>query len=151
MKKYLLIIVTGVFYFHSYGQEALEVQYEYDNAGNRIARYVIVLEDDGTKSFKRNKQSDNSTDETYYIDNLDDISLKIFPNPTNSYINIQIDNIFTEINGFISIYSTSGSKIFTDNINTTNKRIDLSNYPNGVYLVNISINGKETTWKVVKK
>ena len=52
---------------------------------------------------------------------------------------------------FFLFYTTLGVQILAKKIETDNIDINISNQPNGVYLLQITINGKSTTWKIVKK
>lgn len=51
----------------------------------------------------------------------------------------------------LEIYTAQGVQIMAEKVNTYNTDINISNHPQGVYLLQITINGKSTIWKIVKK
>ncbi|MEE4196107.1 MAG: T9SS type A sorting domain-containing protein [Bacteroidales bacterium] len=67
--------------------------------------------------------------------------LKIYPNPTQGDITIEIPEN-TENQTTVDIYSLSGAKVFTQKISSDNHRINLSELNNGIYIVRIQQNGK---------
>ncbi len=146
-----LIILLG-FGFRANAQEmgVMQREYEYDNAGNRIVRKVLILEDgsSGQKSMKN--QSDSHQDD-FFTDKAGDISLKIFPNPTTSSVTLEIDNLTETIAGNLEIYNFAGTRIDTREISSHTTKIDLSRYTSGTYLITVRINDKNTYWKIVKQ
>lgn len=75
--------------------------------------------------------------------------INIYPNPTSNEINFQ----FTEIPNktyTISILNTMGKQVYFEQVNNfgTNHKIQ-TELASGVYFVNISVDGKMTTKKIV--
>lgn len=70
-------------------------------------------------------------------------TIQIFPNPTNSVINIVV-NDHAAYSGF-ELYDVTGQLIMSGS--QLQKSIDLTNYPNGLYFVRIA----DVTRKVIKK
>ena len=72
--------------------------------------------------------------------------INVFPNPSNGKINVNFKQA-TEIR----IVNITGKIIYQENINnnvTKSKSIDMSNFANGIYFVNI-INGEKSTVKKI--
>jgi photosystem II stability/assembly factor-like uncharacterized protein len=66
----------------------------------------------------------------------EDVSLKVSPNPTSRFLNIEYANDFKPT--FLTIYNASGKTVFTQtNLSTASQRIDLQGFENGVYLVQL--------------
>lgn len=75
----------------------------------------------------------------------------IYPNPASNIINVKITDLNNE-KCSIEIYNAQGillEKI--NNITQNNTVVDISNYPQGFYFVNVQQNDKQTMLKVVKK
>ena len=74
---------------------------------------------------------------------------KIFPNPTNDYIQVKL---FENVSGSYSIFSIDGKRIISQQFNyVKNLQIDFSNLPNGIYILNLqSIEGKVSFNKIIK-
>ena len=67
----------------------------------------------------------------------DDISVALYPNPASEFLNITVKGGLTK--GSIKIFSALGTEIFSDELDNF-KKIDLSDFKNNVYLVNIYSN-----------
>lgn len=153
--KFLSLFFIMIISISSYGQtlDVMKREYGYDAAGNRILRKVVVIPEQ--KSIASNQEQALETDtnqweEKYYLDDLEGISLKIFPNPTNSRVSIEVQNVETKIDGTISLYNVSGALLCTQKIQATQVDLDLRAYSKGTYFAVIRINGKITNWKIVK-
>lgn len=73
---------------------------------------------------------------------LSKAELVIYPNPTSDYINISDDNVKET-----SIVDFTGKIL----LKSTSKKIDLSNLPKGVYILNATLsNGKSISKKIIK-
>ncbi len=58
----------------------------------------------------------------------------IYPNPSEDFINIEIENINNTI---IEIYNLSGTLVFSRALNSKLEKIDISGFPMGIYLVKV--------------
>jgi hypothetical protein len=121
-----------------------KIAYSYDEAGNRVKREIVMTVQ---KSRSKNAMSDSS----YYSDMVNSHSIKIYPNPTEGRLNISINADMTKSSCKLEIYSILGARILVQNIASDNTAIDISNQPNGIYLLSITINKETTTWKIIKK
>ena len=67
----------------------------------------------------------------------------IYPNPTSDYVYL------SGINGDskATVYDITGKLL----LSTSKKKIDLSSYPNGLYIVNMSSNNKSITQRIIKE
>ena len=70
------------------------------------------------------------------VDN-DDVSVALYPNPASEFLNVTIKGGLTK--GSIKIFSALGTEIYADELDSF-KKIDLSDFKNNVYLVNIYSN-----------
>jgi hypothetical protein len=75
----------------------------------------------------------------------EDISIKIFPNPTRSIVNIKApDNIL-----LVKLYSPLGDIISENRMNQDVFSMDLSIYPDGVYFLHVETEKRNITEKIV--
>lgn len=74
------------------------------------------------------------------IQNMDGINqMSIFPNPSNSELNIQIASEYL-INANLSISDLTGKKLFNENVSVSdvyNYKLNVSNYSKGMYFVTL--------------
>ena len=84
----------------------------------------------------------------------ENFSCSAFPNPTSGLLKININNEEKEIVNF-KIFNIIGEEIFADSFKSINsyysKTIDISNFADGVYIVQISDNKYTSSLKIIKK
>jgi len=132
-------------------------EYKYDEAGNRISRQYIKIKT------KINLQEDSllidslyndsiiaKEDMDVYKDNIGDKEISIFPNPTLGKLRVEVSNIEDGDIIILKVFDLQGREIYS-NEKLSNYDIDLSNYENGVYLLDIILNNEKSYWKIVKE
>lgn len=78
--------------------------------------------------------------------NEDKENFEIFPNPSTDFIRFSIDQPAT-----VSIYNGSGEKVLSDyKIDDKNTSISLESYSNGLYIVQLDLNGNNYFKKIIK-
>jgi polyhydroxybutyrate depolymerase len=89
----------------------------------------------------------NHIDNTLSIPNFGNLenTIRVFPNPTNNLINIEINNLL-ELKEII-LYNTLGENL---NLKSTDGLIDLTNLNTGIYFLNIKTSKGAITKKVVR-
>ncbi|CAN5266328.1 hypothetical protein BH09BAC5_BH09BAC5_12890 [soil metagenome] len=96
---------------------------------------------------------DHNTNALYFTDatltgiseqNNSNLSVNIFPNPSNGTFSIES----TTENSTIEIANTLGEIIYSSQINSDKAEIDLSNQPTGIYFATIQ-NGEEIIYKKI--
>jgi len=78
--------------------------------------------------------------------NADQVS--IYPNPTSGKLNIELNNLPQSAQ--VSVFDVVGREIKTSNnaINASRIEIDLSDQPNGIYLIKVSAGGRNYQQKI---
>lgn len=79
------------------------------------------------------------------VNDLNKTNISIYPNPVVDQLNIQSNKPISEV----SIYNIEGKFLASFTGNT--EKIDLANYPKGVYLVTVTTGKVTKTQKVIKK
>lgn len=81
--------------------------------------------------------------------------ITVFPNPTNGNFSINVKSENAGSNKQLTIYNLVGKVIVKKNLEITSgnftDKVDLSSYPNGMYFIEISVDGKKSTSKLIKK
>jgi len=133
------------------GQGGAGVMYEVDTSGNLVwgpynadsqkgFRYecdypgIIALE-----PYMMNTTTTSCFDPAS-LDNLPSYDLKVYPNPTNSDIIIEL-NSFKLSNITVSVYNSIGKEVINkyikDNSGFIQEKLSFLNYPKGIYFLNI--------------
>lgn len=148
----LLLILSGLFHALS-GQAPLTRIYDYDAAGNRIKRSVLVLESSSVP-VQRNKPAqtaDPDNDPAYYTDRIGDMTIRVFPNPTASRLTIHVQEEEFLETGELRLFSMDGKLLQIYRMEAPQMEIDLSGYAPAVYLLRLKMNDFKNEWKIIKK
>jgi hypothetical protein len=78
---------------------------------------------------------------------VSDVEVKLFPNPTSDKITIQSDNFK---NTTLQITDNFGRQILLQNINKSETILDLSNYTSGQYFLQLERDNKRVVYKIQK-
>ncbi|MDE5701545.1 T9SS type A sorting domain-containing protein [uncultured Bacteroides sp.] len=140
MKKYLLLPILFCCIGNLYGQN--KIRYSYDNAGNRTKREIVLT---------RNEAMEDAGSVEPFSDMISEHEIQIYPNPTEGDLNISISNVSYDNQISITLYDMNGKLIRKENTATERVNINISDAPNGIYIMQIMIDEKVTTWKIVKK
>lgn len=82
------------------------------------------------------------------VDELEQSSVSLFPNPSNGTINYTLDNT---INGTseVTIYNVSGVELNKFTVKNNYGSVDLSSFDNGVYIFSLNNNGRILNKRIV--
>lgn len=132
----LLCLCAGMAY-------ADRIQYTYDASGNRIY-----------SSRANRNRTDSLAQDSDRLPRHHELSLHkitIYPNPTYGKLGVEITGTESLTGASITIYSPSGSIVYQDNELDVVNEIDLTQCPNGVYILIIRMaNGEASNWKIIK-
>lgn len=143
MKKLFFTLTFVAFASFAYAQTPLPIEITYDAAGNRITRKVLQVRMDS----KGGLQADSS----YYLDRMQTMQMKVYPNPTQGKIYIEIQEAEETVANTIRIYNSQGQIIHEKEGVGDRMEVDVSSFPAGYYLVELSANGEHSSWKIVKR
>jgi len=144
MRKFHLLFYLALLPVVSSAQD--RIGYSYDASGNRLKREIVMS---APKAMA--KQQNFAVDSHAFTDMLRDHTVKTYPNPTEGALQVSISGLTGTDKCSLGVYTAQGAQVLTENVKTDNIDINISNQPNGVYLLQITINGRSTTWKIVKQ
>lgn len=121
---------------------ARRVLYYYDSAGNRTQAYKDII-------FRSEGEVDDA-DREPRRENLSLHRITIYPNPTEGQLSVEITGEGSLEGASITIYGMRGNTVYSNTEPEAENAIDLSNSPNGVYMLIIRVDGKTSSWKIVK-
>lgn len=118
-----------------------KISYAYDASGNRTERIIILA----TKSAEAETK-------TFFAEELAERTIKIYPNPTDGFLKVEIGNSEGIKNCTITISAmNTGKQVKKVKASQPITDIDISNQPFGVYIMLIDIDGEYTSWKIIKR
>ncbi len=127
----------------SYAQNPLPIEISYDAAGNRITRKVLQV--------SMMAKGGSYSDSTYYIDQMQSVLMKVYPNPTQGKVYVEMQGGGEIGHSNIRMFDSHGRLIHEQEGNGNAVELDLSTYPTGHYIIDLFVNEEHTTWKIVKK
>ena len=89
---------------------------------------------------------DASDNTTFTIDDLDDFTLNLYPNPVKNTATITASKTVE----MIRIYDITGRMVKQENPNKTEFSLDVADLSKGAYIVKLSVGNKEATAKLIK-
>lgn len=121
------------------------IKYDYDAAGNRIARRYLEV------TLPQLRSATAPIDTTGVEADLNDLKVSIYPNPTKGVIIAGLSIYTPNANITYILYTTDGKKLQQINAESDRTSIDLSNCSPGVYLLKVISNKKELEFKIIKQ
>ena len=81
---------------------------------------------------------------------FDKVGLRVYPNPANTQFIIELSDELTS-KATVCIYSLMGQMIYKSSISDKSMQINCESWTNGVYLIKVSNNEAQTTFKLIKE
>jgi hypothetical protein len=127
----------------TFSNSALNYDFLHQNPVDGINYYRLKMRDlDGSFEY-----SDIRSVDLTNFQNLSNL-VTIYPNPTSDILNIRFSDNFEE--GSVEMYNELGKKVLERSLNHPSKNtISVQNLPAGIYLINLKIEGRNLTNRVV--
>ncbi|WP_452221684.1 T9SS type A sorting domain-containing protein [Lacinutrix salivirga] len=117
-----------------------------DVSSSTVGNYVVTYEA-GTCGYYSSTTNIEITDNTLGLDNFENVTFKVFPNPTKNTIKYQANRKISTI----KIFNLLGQEMNAVKTNAKNATIDLSNLASGSYLMSFFIEEKLISSKLIIK
>ena len=149
MKKPLILLLFAIPLFCM--AQNLPRKYEYDEAGNRVTRYVITL-NPAPPAPPDSSQTANLSPQPieYYVEKISQVEIKIYPNPTTENVTLEITNMEQLLAGKFTLYSLTGQLLQEHTVHSATTTVSLANLPKGAYILKVSVNNRVEDWKIIK-
>ena len=141
IKQIMLLFFLTLFTFAGKSQ-TYKVSFGYDAAGNRVSRSVVLIQ-------LRSAVQEEETASVGEV--LSDVTIKIYPNPTEGIVTVEINSPREAETNEVSLYSLSGKNIIPAKIVEQSTNLDINEQPAGVYILKIRAGEQHTEWKIIKK
>ena len=126
------------------------IHFNYDESGNRVKRYIVLGKgsSSGDETSKKYEESNKSAE---FVDKLEELTIKIYPNPTRGQLSVEINGLGIDETVDYQLFSQSGILLGTNKKNGFYFTIDMGQYPGGLYILRLMIEGKISQWKILKE
>lgn len=125
------------------GNAQTSFTFAYDASGNRTSRTIALK-----SAFIPQNDTIAAKQETFE-DLIGNRPVKIYPNPTRGLIQVELP-LIENLNAIIRVYGTQGALIREVRVKDFTTDIDLSQHPNGLYILRISIDDLSSEWRIIK-
>lgn len=143
MKTKYRIIITALICLHTIVGRAQTVKFDYDNDGNVRQRKVLIM------SVPKQKQATETP--APVTQDLGEQKISLYPNPTRGEFLLSVQLLNNKETNSYSLYSLNGSLIAKEPISGNSTTVNISEYPKGIYLLDIFLGDKVSRWKVIKQ
>lgn len=155
MLKYLIAVCAAI-YWSVPTLAQPDVEFFYDNAGNRMQRMVFVMmivsnppiteNTDGTLVESELNEEENPEN---FSEPFGENQVTIYPNPTNGKVFIKLDPSMEP--GELTVMDGSGKVLEQRKLVSYQSEVDLMSKPNGDYIFVIRNQDGMSQWKVIKQ
>ncbi len=142
MKKIIFFLILLLSALTVKAQQQLS--YAYDAAGNRVSRTIVMT----TLSASA---TTNQTDSVYFEEMLAEKMIKLYPNPVESELTIRITGYESSFQGEYALFNMGGIMLSRNRITSETTLVDMNRYMPGTYLLNITLRGEKSVWKIIKQ
>lgn len=143
----VLVIALAMTSVYCASGQTFKATYTYDANGNRTLAKVIYLSSSPSNAAPNEIKEIN-------LDSNNGLSVKIFPNPTKGNLNIQIlggdADFYSNSKNCIKVWNIQGTLLINKSPLGESNQVDLTSFNNGTFILNITINGKTTNYKILK-
>ena len=121
------------------------VRYGYDATGNMVSRTLEVEEVEPTAMRSSQEEQEATT-----IENIDISSIKVYPNPVETFLNIEVGDTSAESLQIV-IFTADGKIIEQTESKDRFIQLDFSDKSDGIYVVTIQFGDAVRSWRIIKK
>jgi hypothetical protein len=141
MQKFILFLclMAGALF-----SQAQTITYTYDANGNRTARTVVPISSRAS-AFKGSPE-DPAAQVTEGKQ-----TIAIYPNPTKGIFAIGVTELDSRAENYYVLYNMQGKQLRHGRITSDRTPVDISWDAAGMYLLDISLGGNVSKWKIVKQ
>ena len=141
MKLWEIILCTSAMLLASLTSSAQSITYSYDAAGNRVSRGVTV-----SRMRKQEKKTLNLADGN----NLEG-KVRLTGDSRTGSVTVEIIGHRTGDRCEVSLYALSGENLLQLQPSEPSVTFSLGAYPDGIYIVSVTLNGESEAWKITKR
>lgn len=120
----------------------LSTENSVEEFGNLFA--IVFLQDDADKTVWQSAST--APDGALSVNEISDLGLTLYPNPANSSFNVTFSG--NNSNGSVRILDINGKEVLSQDINSLNGNINCDQLGNGMYFVELTVDGKTAVKKL---
>ena len=138
-----MFLLFGMFFISSssIAQTISDIEFAYDSAGNRTNREIVYYQG-GQKSAEVDHEEEDMDFEQ---------GLNVYPNPASHCIFITLNEEVLEADKQIVIlFDNLGKQVYQNTLLQEINQVDVSNLPDGTYILKLIYDNKQKEWIIIK-
>lgn len=143
MRKQNILLLLLLAVFTLQGKAQNKVAYDYDMAGNRIARKLVVLSNPNYA--KKDLDSSVPVEEQ-----IGERKITVYPNPTKGNLAVEIVGGDAKDELRIVLYDTKGQQLMNKKTDAVTTPVDMYDLPAAQYILRVQTGNKVTEFKIIK-
>lgn len=140
-------LLMGMLLAGTANAQTFNASYTYDANGNRVTATIVYLS-------QAKSSASSKVEEEITIDPLTTLTVSIFPNPTQGDLRIDFAGVDQELildpSNAIKVWDMQGRILLTVSPVEASNRVNLSDFRNGTYIMQLFFKGKVTDYKIIK-
>jgi len=144
-----IIFVVSTFLFVQ-NIDAQSLDFQYDLSGNCKMKYKTIVLNAPAAAPQNNSIQDTIQAETQK-GKIGNSEVLIYPNPTKGQLKVEILGDEPEQAIIYTLTDLAGKILLNFESKSTSTLINMSSLAEGIYILNVSLNGKQDQWKIIKK
>ena len=141
MKLWKIILCTSAMLLASLTSSAQSITYSYDAAGNRVSRGLTV-----SRMRKQERKTLNLAD-----GNDLEGKVRLTGYSRTGSVTVEIIGHRTGDRCEVCLYALSGENLLQLQLSEPSVTFSLGAYPDGIYIVSVTLNGESEAWKITKR
>ena len=142
MKQTLIFLALAIPLFCM--AQTLPRYYSYDDAGNRILRSTIPMNlvppvPTDSLEVTGDGVTGDEVSEQLFIENIAQVEIKIYPNPTTEKVTLEIGNMEKLQTGNFKLISLTGQLLQEHPVHSATTTVSLSGLSKGTYILKVNI------------
>ncbi len=150
MKKIFLLLLSGLY---ALSGQADQIEFKYDACGNCIRKVKTTVI--GTKSKSAtmgNRQAAGNEEEACALRQWSDgTELHIYPNPTRGPLNLVFRGTRSDTSCTLRLLDAQGIQMMYREAEAVSCTLDLTAYPAGIYVLQVTCGNETKEWKIIRE
>lgn len=138
MKKQMILLLAT--FLQPAAGDAQGIAFGYDASGNRITRSLSNNSNQAPRMLFMDEDSPETTQQ----------SVSVGPNPTTGILRIRLSRREETDNCHLLLSDLSGKTLIERDMETYETSLNLTPFPDGLYLLSVELNGVQQSYKIIK-
>ena len=143
--RYYILLALSVIASNVFSQTQT-IAYSYDYAGNRLSGLSSQIRMATVAGAEKETEQ-----QEIYSEQIDQSTIRVYPNPTKGILKVEITRISEDNPIHIQLYDMSGRILVNKPNASVFTELNISDQPDGVYILKVFSDNMDAHWKIIKE